>query len=239
MPSMSKREVSLVDQLMDRIRDYTVRRVPLPPACSDDPPASTDYLSVLEGELRDLLAADEVRVRVDGFARRTPGNGSPGGGSKGGRPMMVVPGEGGEDDERELVPTSSTEMAAFSEASTADPVHQLAVTAMGDLHTIERGLAALRVTLNRFAELRRVAGVSESGYCHVANRVHGLPWDPEWEKWRTTDFAGVLERPLPERVGVSRYVYWFTRNHKRVPTRDEMLRHLAEVAEQPAAPVTA
>ena len=54
----------------------------------------------------------------------------------------------------------------------------------------------------------------------------------QWLPYRTTDFAGVLAQPLPEKVRVSNYAYWFTRNHHRLPDREDMVGHLEAVAER-------
>ncbi len=215
-PRMSKREVTEVDDLIDRIRDLTTR----------------EAIGQIEAEVRQLLAADEQRVVVDGFPSRTPGNGNPGGG-KGGGPLMVVEDEDGRPDR---VPMSTTEAAALTEQSERDPVHDLAGEARRSLHAVADSLERLRRTLDKFARLRSTGHeVVEGRWCHVAKLVHGLAWDPEWEVWRTTDFAGVLTDPFEIPVGVSRYVYWYTRNHRRLPSKDEMLRHLEAAGERAVA----
>ena len=170
---------------------------------------------------------------VDGWSSSTPLNGSPGGGKGGGR-QMATPGDGGVVD---WVPTSSTEAAALDRRVHPDPMGRLAARTWRHLNTIAHELAQLEAALDRAERLNGTSLVPDAPMCAVAT-MYELPWDDEWSvregrQARLTDFAQ-LEEPLPQRQLVCRYVYKFVDNHKRMPTRNEMLDHLAHVAARAA-----
>lgn len=228
MPKMSKREAREVAELFERLRDMTTRLVATDQLDDRGAPLRRPALADLEGRVRALLAADEQVSRADGWGSSTPGNGSPGSG-KGGRPVMAIPAEGAEKSDDALVPpdwvpVSSTERAVLT-MPPPDPVHRQAQTVRRELATVVRSLETILRTLTRWETLRS-KDVENPPHCYVIQVVLGLPFDIEWEQWRRTDFAGVLDRPFDEPRKVCSFVYWFARNHKRLPTKEEALKHL-------------
>lgn len=176
-----------------------------------------------------LLVRGMVSSKVDGWSSSTPGNGSPGGGKGGGR-QMATPGDGGVVD---WVPTSSTEAAALDSRVIPDPMGMLAARAWRHLQTISAEVAKLEAALDRAERLHGSSLVPDAPMCAVAV-MYALPWDDEWSvregrQARLTDF-GQLDEPLPHRQLVCRYAYKFADNHKRMPTRVEMLGHLEQLA---------
>lgn len=190
---------------------------------------SSSIDDVLQRARRLLLAASAASAGVDGYAARTPGNGNPGGG-KGGRQMMKLEDQG----EVDWVPTSSTESAALADGAPADPLARLGGQAWRHLQAIAHELHQLEVVIERAGRLQSTRLVPEALMCAVVQGL-GLPWDDEWDVHegsgaRLTDFAGQLAVPLEHRQLVCRYVYRFVHNHKRLPTRDDLLAHLAAKA---------
>lgn len=218
---MGKRSKPAVDRVAEVIRFHTTRKVKS------------------EGHVNEVFAIDDlvsrarrvVRVafsesaQADGYPASTPGNGNPGGGKGGGRVMEV----GGRDADGlkvvELLPTSSTEMAALAGhrpdeiANVGGRVHRL-------LHTIANAMEQLDRELDRFDVLQSTAKVPDPPMCWVAQVKFQLPWDIAWEPWRTTDFAGQLHQPFDEPRRVCKYVYWFVRDNGRLPSKAEMQQYL-------------
>ncbi len=224
MTGRSQRLVQLVD---GRVRAHTVTRVKRKELQDDGTmrEVSVFALDDLVRRLQLLIASDAEHPAADGFGSSTPGNGSPGSGKGGGR-VMVIDDENGQPDR---VPTSSTEAAAVAlvmDRPPADPVHTLAVQAMKAFETVANQLVLLNSALTRFDHLRELSKVPDPPQCFVAQVRHHMQWDPEWEPWRETDFAGKLDESWPEPRKVCKFVYWFVHNHKRLPSRNEMLRQL-------------
>lgn len=217
-----KHRDSELNGVIDTIRHHTTRTIITSPAGAKQVHTST-ALDVSMTRARTVLKiASSASSKADGFSSTTPGNGNPGGG-KGGRKLMAVPGDGGQVD---LVPTSSTEVAAIDSRNLPD-----AVSLVGhEVYTLLRKLARLHEQLDgalvRFDRLRSTAQVEDPPMCWLAQVRYKLPWDILWEPFRTTDFAGQLAEPFDEPRKVSGFVYWFVRNHKRLPERAEMLEYL-------------
>lgn len=207
-----------VERLLDVVRFHTVRQV-------DGGGARRLAVEVWAERVRRLVRVGvSVSARADGFASRTPGSGDVGSG-KGGRQRMAVPdGEGGMD----LVPTSSTEVAALRPVS-ADPVALQAGEALAALRRVVAALDDLDRVLGRFDRLQSTAAVPDPPMCWVAQVRYRLPYDVLWDvqlDGRATDFVGVLAEPFDEPRRVCMFVYWFARNHRRLPSRAEMVAHL-------------
>lgn len=163
--------------------------------------------------------------QADGWSSTAPMNGAPGGG-KGGGQMMPVPVPGGGDD---LVPTSSTEAAAFARASgrssSGDSASDIAAALLVELGRARLALVEIDQLIQRFDRLRSTKDLPDGPQCYVAQVINGLPYDPMWEPWRSTDFAGLIDPPWPEARRVCQPVYWFVRNNRhlrRLPNVDEM-----------------
>lgn len=217
----------LVDDLDARVKSMTVRRVKKQLVRDDGSRAEQTELKLDEllRRVRHLVAVDTRVAMVDGWSSTTPGNGSPGGGKGGGR-VMVIPDEAGEPDR---VPTTSTEAAAFANVEArppADPVHQMKVAALASLRRIAHEFEQLDSTLQRFDNIRSAGQVEDPPQCWFVSVRLGLPWDQAWEPWRSTDFAGVLQPPLDEPRKVCKFVYWFVRDNRRLPSRAEALKYL-------------
>lgn len=207
---MKKSVVGEVDRLVESVRWHTVRQVDKRPA-----------VDVLAGRVRRLVRVGvSVSAKADGYPSTTPGNGSPGGGKGGGVRLAVPDGEGGQD----LLPSSSTEVAALARPA-PDPVALQAGEALAALRRAVAALDELDRVLGRFDALQSTAVVPDPPMCWVAQVRYRLPFDALWEPWRTTDFAGVLADPFDEPRRVSQFVYWFTRNHRRLPERAEMVEY--------------
>lgn len=207
---------SEIDHVFEDIRYHTQRTIG---------PAGRE-VKVLDDTLtrarRLLLVASSVSARPDGYPTTTPGNGSPGGG-KGGQRLMAVRAEDGSTD---LVPTTSVEAAAIEQRPLPDPVTMQGRELWQHLRRLVDELDAIARVLDRFDRLQNTAAVPDPPMCWVAQVRYQLPWDLAWEPWRTTDFAGVLAHPFDEPRKVSQFVYWYTRNHRRLPERAEMLEYL-------------
>lgn len=204
-----------LEHLLDGLRHHTTRLSV--PSAGSSAGQRVAALELLIPRVRRLVrVASSVSAAADGFPGSTPGNGSPGGGKGGGRLMSV---------EGDLVPTSSTEAAALS-AGAGDPVARLGVELLRALAQAVSGLDHVAAVLDRFDQLQNTAQVPEPSMCWVAQVKHGLQWDLEWEPYRTTDFATRLVQPFDEPRRVSKFVYWFVYNHRRLPERAEMLAQL-------------
>lgn len=219
-----------LNRLLEVLRFHTVRQVSSPGQVStvvSGRDVKVPALEVLAGRVGRLVRVGfSVSAAADGFPKRTQLNGSPGGG-KGGRQTMAVDAV---DDEGvvvgvDQVPTSSTEQAAFAKPM-SDPVALQAAEALAALRAAVAALDELDRVLSRFDHLQATSKVPDPPMCWVAQVKYQLPFDVTWEIWRTTDFAGVLDQPLPGPQGVSRVVYKFVYNHGRLPTKDELLQHL-------------
>jgi hypothetical protein len=218
-----KHRDSELNGVMDTLRHHTTRTINLS-GPGVKAPRVMPALEVTLGKARTVIkVASSASSKPDGFSSTTPGNGNPGGG-KGGRKLMRVPGE--HQGDIDLVPTSSTEVDAIDRPTRPDTV-----TVIGaEVYKLLRQLAHLHEQLDgalvRFERLQSTAGVEDPPMCWLAQVRYKLPWDIQWEPFRTTDFAGVIAEPFDEQRKVSSFVYWFARNHKRLPERGEMLEYL-------------
>lgn len=175
-----------------------------------------DKLDLLLARARHAITVGMIPSMSDGYPTTTPGNGNPTGG--GGR-HIIVPDEHGEPDR---VPITSTEAAAIDRKTTPDPVAAIARTLLAELVNLKTSLDEIEGALSRFDALRSMATTNDPPQCHVANKMHKLPWDVMWEPWRSSDLGGTF----PEPVKVSKYVYWFHRDNGRLPSRNEMIKYL-------------
>ncbi len=220
---MGKRRNELVDRVLENIRYHTTRKVK-PAGHVNEVFALDDYLSRAQQLLR---VAFSESAQQDGFPTSTPGNGNVGGGKGGGRVMEV----GGRDADGlkvvELLPTSSTEMAALA-GPQADPIANIGGEVNRCIHTIANAFDQLGRALDRADALRSTSAVPDPPMCWVAQVRYQLPWDISWEPWRTTDFAGQLSQPFDEPRRVCQFVYKFVHNHKRLPAKIEMQQYLAK-----------
>lgn len=197
--AMSKRETATLTDLFTRLRPY----------------ANRPAIDTLERRLRALISADEQKNRLDGYPTQTPGSNSGPGGGSGGRASIMIPDD--ETGEPDWVPTSSTETSTLRRPAD-DPVHKLRRRAdRATRHAVE-ALETLRNTLDAFDQLRNTNDVGDPPYCYVAQHILGLPYDVLWEPFRQTDFATILPNPFDEPRHVSASIYWFVRNHRRLPT---------------------
>lgn len=220
-----------VDRVVSEVRALSLELVVSPGQFPSAFPGRVLKVPALEVTLsrasRLLRVALANPSRPDGFPSSTPGNGSPGGG-KGGQRMMSVPGADG--GPAELVPTTSVEVAAIDQArALPDAVALQAREAWAHLVKILDGLAGLERVCDRFDRLQSSSDVVDPPMCWLAQVRYRLPYDVMWDvqhDGRTTDFAGQLDQPFDEPRRVSMFVYWFVRNHKRLPERAEMLGYL-------------
>jgi hypothetical protein len=188
------------------------------------PGSTTLRVEQLLAEARALVALDvEHDSQIDGFPTRTPGSGSIGGGA--GR-TVTVPDETGSPDH---VPITSVEAAYLARLDRGrDQLHDIAISVRVRVERIADELRGLQSDLVRAGNIRATEGLeANQPYCYVAKHVHRLPFDAEWEPAKQTQFSGVIDRPWPEPQWVCRWVYDFTRSNRRLPTSDEMLKHLA------------
>lgn len=215
------------ERLLEGLRYQLLEQVPRDPKKPNG--AKHERVRSLLARAREALEMDISEVLVsaspDGFPSTTPGNGSPGGG-KGGRMTMVID----DDGERDTVPTSSTERAAFAGT---DPVWAERSQVVDELREVEAQLrhidsAILRLSgaLTRLDGLRGQTTEEASPQCWVASVAHGLPWDRDWEPAVSTRFENYLDTPWEKPRPVCRWVYDFTRRNRRLPERDELLQYL-------------
>ncbi len=175
-----------------------------------------DKLDLLLARARHAITVGMIPSGNDGYPTTTPGNGNPTGG--GGR-HIIVPDENGQPDR---VPITSTEAAAIDRTTNPDPVAAIARTLLAELVNLKTSLDEIEGALSRFDALRSMAATNDPPQCHVASKMHKLPWDVMWEPWRTSDLGGTF----PEPVKLSKYVYWFHRDNGRLPSKNEMLKYL-------------
>lgn len=222
-----KKHLSKIDDAVGTIRDLTTRLVVQSFPGSGKHPVREVRTPVIEltlGRARKVLLAAEVSSAPDGYSATTPGNGAPGGGKGGGRRMGIVDRETGMMD---WVPTSSTEAAAIDPARREpDPVARSGRKVNVLMLRLAATLAELDRELDQFDVLRSTSTVPEPPMCWVAQTRYRLPWDLQWEPFRTTDFAGQLDTPFDEPRKVCSFVYWYVRNHKRLPLEAEMREYL-------------
>jgi hypothetical protein len=194
-------------------------------------------MTVTESGLDHLLRRVRMLLEVDvtagvqqsdGYSSKTPLNGAPGSG-KGGRPLMSVPGDTVGVPDR--VPTSSTETAALaSPLASFDPVHARAVAVTSHLRRLVHELEQLDAELGAWERMRMVAKVPDPPQCYIVGRLLGLPWDEYWEPWRTTTFPKLEDPQFDEPRKVCQWAYWFVRDHGRLPTKEEALKRIRQVA---------
>lgn len=228
---MSRETLQTVERLSARITHMTI--APVVQLVPNDDPDEQPHkirepkITELLRRVTHLVTCDDQQAVIDGYSSTTPLNGSPGAGKGGGR-LMAVPGD--HDGLSDYVPTSSTESAAFVRGTPpADPVHTAALAAVATLHTIVSALERLDAELGRVERLRLVSRVPDPPQCWWIRQL-GLPWDERWEPWRATDFPKLKPAVTDEPVKVCRFVYWFARDHHRLPTKPEALKHLERTA---------
>lgn len=175
-----------------------------------------DRLDLLLARARHVVTVGMIPSGADGYPTTTPGNGNVGG--RGGR-HIIVEDENGQPDR---VPITSTEAAALANVSEPDPVATIARTVVTELAMIKAAFDSLESALDRFDGLRSAATVNDPPQCYVASKVHRLPWDVTWEPFRKSTMNGTYDEP----VDVCKFTYWFHRNNGRLPSKNEMLRHL-------------
>lgn len=216
-----------VEKVTDTIHHHTTRKVTIP-GPDGTPDRMSPAIDVLMHRARTFLkVASSVSSRADGFPSTAPGNGNPGGG-KGGRKLMSVPVEdAGRIVDFDLVPTSSTEVAALDARHQTDPITSVGREVWQLLTTVARSLDQLEHALNRAERLQSTAQVPDPPMCWVAQVKYKLPWDIAWEPYRSTDFAGVLDQPFDEPRKVSSFVYWYTRRTHQLPEKADMLAYLS------------
>lgn len=188
------------------------------------PGSKTLRIEQLLAEARALVTLDaEHDSQIDGYPTRTPGGGSIGGGA--GRTVTVTDETGSPDH----VPITSVEAAVIArEARGRDQLHDIAISVRSRVDRFADELLGLQSDLVRAGNIRSTGNIeANQPYCYVAKHVHRLPFDAEWEPAKQTQFTGVIDRPWPEPQWVCRWVYDFTRSNRRLPTSDEMLKHLA------------
>lgn len=215
------------ERLLNGIDDMLLKHVPVDAGrpAGRKQPRLRNLLDHARSALATPIGDLSVSEAPDGFSSTTPGNGSPGGG-KGGRSTMTIDGE--------VVPTSSTERAAFaglelghrSEMRSAVVPGELLAEIETQLRHLDSAAVRLSSALIRFDALRSKADDDAGPQCYVASVVHRLPWDRAWEPVVSTQFDGVLAKPWDEPRKVCRWVYDFTRRNGRIPTRDELLQYL-------------
>lgn len=181
-------------------------------------------LDVLLDRAHQVIAVGlSVSADIDGWSATAPMNGSPGAGKGGGRTMPIHAPTG-----TDHVPTSSTEASAFarlSGAPSSDSAAGIAAKMIRDLGVAQKALLEVDRGVQRFDRLRSTKDLAEAPQCHVAQVICGLPYDPMWEPFRSTDFAGLIDPPWPEPRRVCSPVYWFVRNNRhlhRLPNGDEL-----------------
>lgn len=233
---MGQRDRMLKD-LDERVRAMTLRRVRHEEVVDEERLVVEEFkLDELFRRVRHLVACDDRVALVDGFPSSTPGNGSPGGGKGGGRTMAIrEPG----DTDPDHVPTTSTEAAAFDRLAggVSDPVHDITTRALGHVRRLVLALEELDAELGAFERLRLRSKVPDPPQCYVIKDMLGIiTWDELWSPTRSTSFPKLDRATLPpDRRGafdeprkVCPYVYWHVQNHRRLPTRPEALKYLAE-----------
>lgn len=245
-----------VAKSIERIRDTALTRRPVDPANPQgERRPGLDLLLGRAEQIVATVAT--VASRPDGFSSTTPGNGAPGGGKGGASTMAVPrpagePGRLPQTDPARLsdpaerarldaiarrassgapadqVPASSTERAALDvHRARLAPVDRIGADIVRELGRIDASLARVDRLVAEWDRLRDVTDADDSPQCYVASVMHRMPWDLDWTPVVRTTFAGVLEHPWDEERPVCRWVYDFTRRHRRVPSSDELREYLA------------
>jgi hypothetical protein len=217
----------LVHDLSERAR-FALTRPVTRVTLDDGQTALTEQ--ALEQMLRRVVHLAQIgdrcgRAQADGFPSTTPGNGSPGSGKGGGR-TMPIPTPTGELDH---VPTSSTEAAALAGRIQADPLSTITTRAISHLRRAVHELEELDAALGEADRLRLLSKVPDPPQCYVTRELFGLPFDDEWAVFRVTSFPKLNDPRFDEPRRVCSWVYYFVRNHSRLPTRDEAIKHLRRV----------
>lgn len=212
---------------LSSIRYHTVRQVPLGDAVGGRQRVRLAIDDLLVRAERAALIGASVSSQPDGFPSSTPGSGNVGGG-KGGRQLMRITHRDDRslvDGEVDRVPTSPTEVAALARPP-ADPKARGSADIVLRLYELDRVLEGLSMAVDRFDRLDSTSDVVDPPMCWVAQVKYRLPFDPLWEPTKTTDFASQLAEPFDEPRKVCTFVYWFVRNHRRLPSQAEMLEYL-------------
>lgn len=105
-----------------------------------------------------------------------------------------------------------------------DPIHHLALEALGLRRQLLRVLDDLSAIEKRWQRLQTVPTASDLGndsWCSHARSL-GLPYDTAWDTHRRSDLNGLWPEPRP----VCRWVYDFARERRELPTKDQMLQYL-------------
>jgi len=176
-----------------------------------------DPVAELMRRARAVVAVGMIPNTVDGYPKTTPGNGNSSGGN--GRHIFVVDDETGEQGDR--VPVTSTEQAAMNDHHERDIIKEIALDVVTELMMLRQSLESAHHALDRFDALRSTAKINDAPQCHIA-KGHGLPWDDTWTPFRLTDLNGQLTEPRR----LCKFTYWFHRDHGRLPTKAEMIKHL-------------
>jgi hypothetical protein len=197
-------------RVFDSIEHIALEHVPVNPLL----PAGVKELGFAQllRKAREIVLADQTgSAAVDGFSSTTPANGSPGGGSGGNA-------------------TSPTEAAVLrldlEVVRRRDRVEELAGQVDTHVASLDKALHRLRSIVCEWELLRDVSAVDEPPQCYVASAIGELPWDEAWQPFTNTRFEGVLDEPFSVERPVCRWVYKFTRKHRRLPTPAEMLEYL-------------
>lgn len=217
-----------LEKLLASLEQEALRHVPIDPLKPGG--AKQPRLRSLLVRAREVFEIDRATgpARPDGFPASTPGNGSPGSG-KGGGSTMLIKDPSVKDDPGERVPASSVELAALAE-SRADPLRKIAREIESELRSADSALQRVAAAIDRWDRLRATTELENPPQCHVASVLYQLPFDEKWEPHKRTRFDGVLASPWKEERPVCRMVYDFTRDHGRLPSRDEMTQYLARAA---------
>jgi predicted DCC family thiol-disulfide oxidoreductase YuxK len=186
-------------------------------------PDLRDWLSTV-GEVIQL--DEDHPSTIDGYP--TKANGAKSDGRGGRRTILVREDEHGPE---ELIEVKGAEGTAFQRmepqsAARRDVVHSIARSMMLHRRELADALSQLRRDVERFHSLRSPADLADP-YCEVAKEA-GLPYDDQWAIHCRTTFAGYLRPPWPEERPVSRFVYDFTRQHRRLPFEQELREYLSK-----------
>lgn len=216
----------LLDHLAARLEATTVAPVQLS-AADEIPRRTTPALNELMRRARHLVrAAATASSTPDGYPTKTPGASDP---TETWRPCPERGCAHWQPCPEHSVELTTVEAAADARQHTpTDDISQLAKELMTHLADAVKALEAAQADVDRGDRLRAAGEVPEPPQCYVAAR-YGLPWDPEWEPYKTTDFRSKIDEPFDEPRRVSSFVYWFVWNNshlRRLPTKHEMLKHL-------------
>jgi len=213
-------------QIRRHILDLAVRSVPV----EADTPKSVPSIVALMKRYSTLVALDDAApFVVDGYASKTAG-------ARPSTPSFV--GEVHEDDIGIDTPVEAAVLRLLGKRDIPDAIHFRRVEADTAASKIADGLVELGAVLDRVDELRMIAPV-DAEYCYVAKVVCKLPFDDVWAVFRRTTFKNYLSPAWPEERPVSRWVYRFVQDNRRLPTPAEMRQRLQREAVQLDALATA